>query len=311
MLVVLALCEPARAVDGMVSWWRFDEGSGTIAYDSVGTNDGTVYGATWADGIVEGALSFDGIDDYVDIPTSAITSSFTEISIFMWINPNDWAPSSQQFLLSGRKGTTNDDLRWVLHTTGELYLGMDDGVEDPWVVAYSGCSSGWCYVGFTYDGTTARVYSNAVEVGNDEGTFTFFTPSKLLLSTRSVSIPRYFNGLMDEVAIDNRAWCAEEIEERYLEAFDLKTIAIRKIERAIAEKLQVLETIATALEDEWAAYDALEELLASGDYGDLNKGDIVTAKQKVHSAIQHQQQSKDALEKSIEKLEDALEALGV
>ena len=42
----------------------------------------------------------------------------------------------------------------------------------------------------------------------------------------------------------------------------------------------------------------------------MNKGDIVTAKQKIHSATQHEEQSIDALEKSIEKLEDALSALG-
>ena len=27
--------------------WKFDEGSGTTAYDSAGSNDGTIYGATW------------------------------------------------------------------------------------------------------------------------------------------------------------------------------------------------------------------------------------------------------------------------
>jgi len=83
-----------------------------------------------------------------------------------------------------------------------------------------------------------------------------------------------------------------------------------RIQEAIDEKEEVLAKIDAALEKEWAAYDALEQLLESGDYGDLNKGDIVKAKQKIHSAIQHQEQSKKALEKSIEKLKEALAALG-
>jgi Tol biopolymer transport system component len=87
-------------------------------------------------------------------------------------------------------------------------------------------------------------------------------------------------------------------------------LAIIHTEYAIAGKVEVLEKINTELEKEWAAYEALEELLESGDYGNLNYGDIVTAKQKIHSAIQHEEQSIDALEKSIEKLEDALSALG-
>ena len=82
------------------------------------------------------------------------------------------------------------------------------------------------------------------------------------------------------------------------------------IVQAIAEKTEMLEAIDEALDKEWQAYDALEELLQSRDYGDLNKADIVKARQKIHSSIQHQEQSKDALEKSIEKLQDALTALG-
>jgi len=71
-----------------------------------------------------------------------------------------------------------------------------------------------------------------------------------------------------------------------------------------------MERINAELEKEWAAYEALEEWLEGGDYGDLNYGDIVTAKQKIHSAIQHEEQSIDVLEQSIEKLKDALISLG-
>jgi hypothetical protein len=90
----------------------------------------------------------------------------------------------------------------------------------------------------------------------------------------------------------------------------LYQITTMAIERAIERKTALLEELLTTLADEWTVYVALEELLESGDYDDLNKGDIVTAKQKVHSAIQHEEQSIDALEKSIEKLKDALRALG-
>jgi hypothetical protein len=87
-------------------------------------------------------------------------------------------------------------------------------------------------------------------------------------------------------------------------------LAVMSIKDATAKKVEALERIGAALEKEWAAYEALEEWLESGDYGDLNRGDIIKAKQKIRSAIQHQAQSIDALEKSIEKLEDGLSALG-
>ncbi len=87
-------------------------------------------------------------------------------------------------------------------------------------------------------------------------------------------------------------------------------IARRATERALERKAALLEELLAALAQEWATYEAFEELLESGDYCDLNKGDIVTAKQKIHSAIQHQEQAIDALEKSLEKLKDTLSALG-
>jgi hypothetical protein len=90
----------------------------------------------------------------------------------------------------------------------------------------------------------------------------------------------------------------------------LYKIAIMKIEKALIEKIEALEKIDAALQEEWAAYDALKELLETGDYGDLKKGDIVMAMQKIHSSIQHQQQSIDTLQKSIEKLLYSLSTLG-
>jgi hypothetical protein len=46
-----------------VSWWCLDETSGTTAYDCVGSNHGTVEGATWTDGKIGGALRFSRRDD--------------------------------------------------------------------------------------------------------------------------------------------------------------------------------------------------------------------------------------------------------
>jgi len=80
-------------------------------------------------------------------------------------------------------------------------------------------------------------------------------------------------------------------------------------ERVIERKIALIEELLAALAQEWAGYEVIEELLESGDYGDMYKGDIVTAKQKIHSATQHEEQSIDALEKSLEKLKDALSAL--
>jgi len=86
--------------------------------------------------------------------------------------------------------------------------------------------------------------------------------------------------------------------------------ALTAIEQAIAEKLRALEAISAALEGEQAAYERLEELLESGDYGELRKGDIIKARQRTHSAIQHLVQSAGMLIRSIRKLQHAQVSLG-
>jgi len=105
---------------------------------------------------------------------------------------------------------------------------------------------------------------------------------------------------------------SEEIEQLYQDAtLEGAELAIAMVEDAVAEKEEVLEKIEATLEKEWTAYDVLAELLETKEYGYLDKSDIVKAQQKIHLAMQHQEQSMDALEKSIEKLEDALSSLGV
>ena len=69
----------------LIAYWKLDEGSGNLALDSsTNGNDGTVHGdPVWTTGKIDGALSFDGIDDYVDVGDIDLTEAFT---IAAWIN---------------------------------------------------------------------------------------------------------------------------------------------------------------------------------------------------------------------------------
>ena len=75
---------------GLVAHWKLDEGSGNIVEDSSNYgNSGTVYGATWTTGAVDGALEFDGIDDFIQIPDDSSNppvhlSSLGDGSISVW-----------------------------------------------------------------------------------------------------------------------------------------------------------------------------------------------------------------------------------
>jgi hypothetical protein len=70
---------------GLIGYWKFDEGTGSIAADSSGYgNNGTIFGATWVAGKVNDALQFDGVDDYVGL-SSLNVSGLTSVTVAAWI----------------------------------------------------------------------------------------------------------------------------------------------------------------------------------------------------------------------------------
>ncbi|MHC4561131.1 MAG: LamG domain-containing protein, partial [Planctomycetota bacterium] len=80
--LVLSLVNNAKAE--LVAHWPFDD-SGTIAYDAVGSNDGTLVGdPQWVAGTHGGALEFDGSGDYVDIAYSS-DLSLHEFTLSAWV----------------------------------------------------------------------------------------------------------------------------------------------------------------------------------------------------------------------------------
>jgi len=80
-------------LEGSLTCWPLDETSGSIAYDSFGDNYGIVYGAAWQPtaGYIDGALSFDGANDYVNINSvvNDVNPSQGTIACWMKLAPSD------------------------------------------------------------------------------------------------------------------------------------------------------------------------------------------------------------------------------
>lgn len=69
--------------DGLVAYYPFD---GNANDESGHGNDGTEYGAlTYSTGVVGQAVSFDGIDDYVDFHSNLNLMGFP-LTVSYWIN---------------------------------------------------------------------------------------------------------------------------------------------------------------------------------------------------------------------------------
>lgn len=88
-------------------------------------------------------------------------------------------------------------------------------------------------------------------------------------------------------------------------------LALNRVDRAIAEKIEILESIDAVLDKEWDAVESLNELLKNWEVGDLRKIRIVAAKIRILWSMIRQLYVRRILNTSIKDLEQSLRHLGV
>jgi regulation of enolase protein 1 (concanavalin A-like superfamily) len=89
LVLGLILTNAVHAQDpNLLGWWKLDEPSGTIAYDSSGNfNDGVLVGdPQWSSGYAGGAVWLDGVDDFIEVPHNDSLLPGEEVTVMCWIN---------------------------------------------------------------------------------------------------------------------------------------------------------------------------------------------------------------------------------
>ncbi|HLL74203.1 MAG TPA: carboxypeptidase regulatory-like domain-containing protein, partial [Pyrinomonadaceae bacterium] len=199
----LLSCAPPPA-NGVV-WYRA-EGD---ANDSIGTNHGTPQnGATFAPGFVGQAFSFDGVDDFVEVPNSAALTPATTLTIAAWIKAG--SGSDSRIVDKMTAGTSNGYLLDV--NNGRLRL-----IVGPAMVfsAQSLPLDTFVHVAGVFDGAMARMYINGELAGGMAGGGGVPTNSEPLRIGIASDGTKPFLGLVDEVDIFNRALSAAEVKDIY------------------------------------------------------------------------------------------------
>lgn len=221
----LAGCVPKPA--GLVSWWRA-EGD---AQDSVGTNHGTLYGAVgFAPGKVGQAFVFDGAS-YVriaDAPNLNFDAT-SPITVELWACRTGTA--SIMHFMGKRLGcgadTGNYQMAFNENNPGEG-LSFGGGASTPGYVVTTGLTmpmTNWVYLVGTFDGGTLRFYTNGVLAASATGTMGPTNSASLLIGdSGSEGGCKPFVGLIDEVAIYNRALSDAEILALYNAGSDGKCV---------------------------------------------------------------------------------------
>jgi hypothetical protein len=188
----------------LISNWRFDKGSGLVAYDSIGHSNGVIYGATWTtDGQFGNALSFDG-NDYVDIGNIGITGDWT-VCFWAKSSENTWTtyyPIGLQSPYTGiRMGGVHPTVRQhiTLYTTTTQLFSIT--TVEPGI---------WYHIAVTKNEDNYSIYINGEHEKTCELNDIDLTNFKVGVRPDSLG---YFKGTIDDVGVWNCALPLGDIED--------------------------------------------------------------------------------------------------
>lgn len=237
----------ADITSGLIGYWKFDEGSGTSASDSSGNAyTGTLTNTpTWVAGQINSGLNFVAASSqYVDVTGLTndalfIGASNVTFTTTAWFKLNNGYATSAFIIAKGQSGAgspNNGGWAAAVSSTGANMVFKDGSGANPLVRATATTSLNdglWHhYVAVVTANTTSSTGQDIqlyLDGKLDQGTLTNTGPCAAGVPAPPVTIGRrqtaaglFWDGVIDDVHLYNRALSAGDIQQLYLKnAFQL------------------------------------------------------------------------------------------
>jgi uncharacterized repeat protein (TIGR01451 family) len=204
---------PSPTTVGLVGYWALNEAAGSTAQDGSGTgNIGTLNNAVRVAGAVGNAVRFNGVNSSVIIPNNAGLDITGQITLAAWIKPESLT-GKQNILAHGYTLTPARSV-YLRINDGHYEIGSQQDTTQPIASAAvpAGDLGSFVHVAGVYNGSAWIIYRNGVALN------TFASPVGAVavnagwaIGARDAGTDRYFQGVIDEARIYNRALSAAEI----------------------------------------------------------------------------------------------------
>ncbi|MBM3835837.1 MAG: DUF11 domain-containing protein [Verrucomicrobia bacterium] len=208
---------------GLIAWWPGDE----HARDLFGSNHGTLLdGTNYVSGKVGHAVSFDGIDDGLEIPNAnRVFDLVAAWTVEAWVMPLtdgfDYRNGPIVWKVA-RNGLNEDTFFLAWHGENMFATGLERAFDgaDLLIASRRHETNQFYHVAGSYDGNELRIYVNGV-LENSEiigPTRAYTGPAPLRIGNNLNSNHGFagvFQGVIDEVAIYNRALAVGEVALLY------------------------------------------------------------------------------------------------
>ncbi len=214
---------------GLIGHWGFDEGTGTIAYDTSGDGYNGAWSAagSYATGTIGAYAGNFTSSPYVNVGSAAVfkPAPSSTFSVSLWVAPSSsclspvqgcGAMGNSSYLVGGYQ------LGW--YNTNTFYFDVENasgictgGITVPTTQYFS--AGQWVYVVAEYDGINGKTYiylnGSLVKQGNCANIGT--APNNLYIgkSPQGGWVSPQYVGLIDDVRIYNRVLSSSEIDQLY------------------------------------------------------------------------------------------------
>jgi hypothetical protein len=224
VLTGLVLTSAAKAADpGLVGWWKFEEASGTLYDQSDNHNDGTSFqGVLYQQtGHAGYALGFDGVDDYITVGTTGRPTDTFSFGAWLKTSATHQIDSEsaagvggvngQRYAFDPQHGGDSDGGAGLSIGTNGILVYEHGSNYMPAIAVYEAdIGNDWNHIMIVYDNKQPTIYLNgeAVRTG-------FASPRAVVNAPIRFGGMAYgfFEGLMDEVRIYNRALSSAEVKK--------------------------------------------------------------------------------------------------
>ena len=200
---------------GMVGYWPFDGNASDLSGNG---NHGTIHGAVPGMdryGRANKSYSFNGTNNYIEVPYFADLSS-PQFSFSLWVH------ASALTSVHGSPITSRNtpESGYILYKIPQNQWAFWTGNGNRWKATSIGgvTVNEWESIVCVHNGSNMLAYRAGIEVGSLATTFAANTLKPFRIGagkTESASPDFYFNGLIDDVRVYNRALSASEVLSLY------------------------------------------------------------------------------------------------
>lgn len=209
---------------GLIAHYTFNEGSGTTAGDSAGSNTGTlVNGPTWTSGHVGGGISFSGTAHVSAGSPAALDDIHNQggLSIAFWVNPSNVAATGYAI---GKGNSGPEVVVGNSSSPGRVTFTRDfDGGTDLNIRYNNMATQGtWQHFVVVWNGQSSTdsvvLYKDGVAINQTfgtAGTGSAESDASNSLTIGGLGASSVMNGSLDDVRIYNRVLSSGEVSDLY------------------------------------------------------------------------------------------------